>query len=581
MSNNSDVLDLLFPKSVGFNQLSSANFESVKSFALNMELATMSRKSVSDKIIRSLFTSEMSLKKARKLAVGEKILVNNNVKQINKCMDWEIVVKKILVDLFKLAVESVFSKFGKIQKTVIEFVSSDVASLVASKWLVFMNKDSVCMALIINNKDSWILRNQYQALLYILSVNTIAYDFSGLVEAYNEKTCFIGHNPYLYVHDRCALICFNNEASKLAVIGSVSVFKNPVVLGINNLVIYLMSVCLANIYKKKQALIAYPVSFGGKTWIQIAGEFLSHVVLLVLSSVGSSLSVMFLSLSSTFLSNSGLADCLVVLKYSLELLFNQFFALVKKLDFVELVLLITTFHIPPPVALVLLALNWDLDIVVDNVLMLSALLFSVSFDVIIDFSSNSSKVLTTKMGGLESKMMAIEAGFVSVNLNKLLDMQLNSIHKQANKNCWKFDFKGADQDKCAELIMEPNVVMFKVDVIIEVEFNELFGVIFDLPDSKAAGLSVFERRLGSKLYEWKEVLTNTQPIVLIETAYKILFKILSDKILSACNTFDVLYENNFLVLKDMTTQSPIFVIGLVVKDALEKNWKLWLVLQNM
>ncbi|KAG9285559.1 hypothetical protein G9A89_006547 [Geosiphon pyriformis] len=38
---------------------------------------------------------------------------------------------------------------------------------------------------------------------------------------------------------------------------------------------------------------------------------------------------------------------------------------------------------------------------------------------------------------------------------------------------------------------------------------------------------------------------------------------------------------NFSVLKSMTTQSPIFAIGLVVKDALEKNRELWLVLQDM
>ncbi|KAG9298227.1 hypothetical protein G9A89_002715 [Geosiphon pyriformis] len=31
----------------------------------------------------------------------------------------------------------------------------------------------------------------------------------------------------------------------------------------------------------------------------------------------------------------------------------------------------------------------------------------------------------------------------------------------------------------------------------------------------------------------------------------------------------------------MTTQSPIFAIGSVIKDALEKNCKLWLILQNM
>ncbi|KAG9296905.1 hypothetical protein G9A89_006860 [Geosiphon pyriformis] len=66
-----------------------------------------------------------------------------------------------------------------------------------------------------------------------------------------------------------------------------------------------------------------------------------------------------------------------------------------------------------------------------------------------------------------------------------------------------------------------------------------------------------------KPYEWNEVLMNTQPIALIETACKILSKILSNKILLACSTFDVLCRNNFLVLRSMTIQSPIFAVGSV------------------
>ncbi|KAG9285331.1 hypothetical protein G9A89_010806 [Geosiphon pyriformis] len=56
-------------------------------------------------------------------------------------------------------------------------------------------------------------------------------------------------------------------------------------------------------------------------------------------------------------------------------------------------------------------------------------------------------------------------------------------------------------------------------------------------------------------------LTNTRPIALIETAQKILFKILSDKISLACSRFDVLHGDNFLVLKDTYTQFSIFAVG--------------------
>ncbi|KAG9288052.1 hypothetical protein G9A89_017647 [Geosiphon pyriformis] len=63
------------------------------------------------------------------------------------------------------------------------------------------------------------------ALLYTLLVRTTVHDLSSLLELYGEKTCFIGHNPSLYVCNRCVIVCFANEASKLIVIGSTSVFK--------------------------------------------------------------------------------------------------------------------------------------------------------------------------------------------------------------------------------------------------------------------------------------------------------------------------------------------------------------------
>ncbi|KAG9299531.1 hypothetical protein G9A89_020702 [Geosiphon pyriformis] len=75
----------------------------------------------------------------------------------------------------------------------------------------------------------------------------------------------------------------------------------------------------------------------------------------------------------------------------------------------------------------------------------------------------------------------------------------------------------------------------------------------------------------SKPYDWDGVFTNTQPIALIETARKILFKILFDYILVACSKFNVLQDDNFLVLKGTSTQSLVFAIGSVVEDALKKN----------
>ncbi|KAG9300419.1 hypothetical protein G9A89_010044 [Geosiphon pyriformis] len=60
------------------------------------------------------------------------------------------------------------------------------------------------------------------------------------------------------------------------------------------------------------------------------------------------------------------------------------------------------------------------------------------------------------------------------------------------------------------------------------------------------------------------VLTNTRSITLIETAWKILSKIFSNRIFLACSNFDILHGDNFLVLRGTSTQTPIFAIGLVV-----------------
>ncbi|KAG9299003.1 hypothetical protein G9A89_020316 [Geosiphon pyriformis] len=172
-----------------------------------------------------------------------------------------------------------------------------------------------------------------------------------------------------------------------------------------------------------------------------------------------------------------------------------------------------------------------------------------------------------------------------------------------------------------ELVLELNLVKSKVDKIMEdwtrkcavplnyvfndvfsevmclIGFDELLTVVSNLPDGKAAGLSGIFNELWKHcdrkildmlllllnfcLEHESDVLTNTHPIALIEMAHKILSKILSNRISSACSRFDVLCGDNFSVLKGTMTQLPIFAIGSVVEDVLEKGWKLWLVLQDI
>ncbi|KAG9298078.1 hypothetical protein G9A89_018161 [Geosiphon pyriformis] len=105
-----------------------------------------------------------------------------------------------------------------------------------------------------------------------------------------------------------------------------------------------------------------------------------------------------------------------------------------------------------------------------------------------------------------------------------------------------------------------------------ISFNDLFSVFSDLFDGKAAGL------LGISNELWKNCDKSVLDMLLVlinsclssesvssawkETACKILSKILSDRILLVCNKFDVLYGDNFFILKGTTMQSLIFAIVL-------------------
>ncbi|KAG9302337.1 hypothetical protein G9A89_008829 [Geosiphon pyriformis] len=117
-------------------------------------------------------------------------------------------------------------------------------------------------------------------------------------------------------------------------------------------------------------------------------------------------------------------------------------------------------------------------------------------------------------------------------------------------------------------------------VMCSVGVDELLGVVSNLPENKAAGLSGISNKFW-KHYN-KSVLEMLLVLLNFCLIYKsILSKIFLDRISLVCNTFDVLHGDNFSVLKSTMMQSLIFAIGLVVENALEKGCELWLVLQDM
>ncbi|KAG9296576.1 hypothetical protein G9A89_015168 [Geosiphon pyriformis] len=115
-------------------------------------------------------------------------------------------------------------------------------------------------------------------------------------------------------------------------------------------------------------------------------------------------------------------------------------------------------------------------------------------------------------------------------------------------------------------------------VMCAVNMDELLLVVFSLSDGKTAGFGKVALRCLLKL------LNVCLTVSLVPALWKeawIFSKILFDCILVACSKFNVLQDNNFSVLKDMSTQSLVFAIRSVVKNALEKNREVWLVLQEM
>ncbi|KAG9304039.1 hypothetical protein G9A89_005949 [Geosiphon pyriformis] len=374
-ASETDNMDLRFGTTAKntFLQKLDCSFEPVRSFTLDVNLAAVSGKTNGDKlmaIIRFSFTSKLSLKKTRKLAIYENIVINDNVRQVNKHSDWVIVVKEILIDLPKLAVESVFSKFGKI------FELSEIADLVTAKWSVYMEKNSVHVMKAVDDKHLWVSRNLHWALLYILPVSTTAHNLLDF------------RNPISYVHNKCAIVCFVDEASKLAAIGSTLVFK-----GVNLCWTGLSLACCAHCKQFGHIFTGCllgknsgaHISFGGKTWAQVAGSSSFHEILSNFSGVGLSTSAKSVSLVSDIL---------------------------KKLSFVELVPLASSSHVSLSVTVVSVTTDGDSDMTLDVATVSLFSLLSAVANSVAGLNSSSSKVLTTKVGGLESKMVALEVDFI-------------------------------------------------------------------------------------------------------------------------------------------------------------------------
>ncbi|KAG9291994.1 hypothetical protein G9A89_017893 [Geosiphon pyriformis] len=416
-------------------------------------------------IIRLTFTSLESMEKATSLAKKNNIIVNSDLKRQRICSNRTIVIKEIPMNTPKEMIVTAVSKFGEIklikiqliglwQKTVVEFAELEQAVSLAARWSFLIGKNSVRVTMVVDNCETWASRDQFRALLFTLPVGTTAYDLENLLERAGRKTCVINWSLETGNRVHCAVVCFDSDEVLE------SVFHTEPILGGIKLswarldLVHCewcekfghsalecdaevasasksskffirptnLNTCLqlAKLYAKKNVLIFRSVAFGGKSWAQVisvasvsygfrAGSGFGFLPSGDLSSGG--------VLPPLPVVNSPLSARLALLEHSVELLSEQISNILFHLDNISSAPLAPSSHVAPSVVVSqspLVVANSDLnfDMAVDD-----PFVQPTSFSSGVTSSllgPSSSKVLTSKVGGLESKLVTLDISIGSI-----------------------------------------------------------------------------------------------------------------------------------------------------------------------
>ncbi|KAG9290410.1 hypothetical protein G9A89_007141 [Geosiphon pyriformis] len=292
-------------------------------------------------------------------------------------------------------------------------------------------KDSMHMAKTVGDRDIWASRNCFKALLFTLPVRTTAHDLGTLLDRVGERSCII--NRLFETGNRvcCAVVGFKSEGDLDFAFHTEPIFGH-VRLSWARLDLVKCEECgcfghltlecdasdastpKPSLYTKKNVPISRLAAFGGKSWAQVVSDVLSSGHPLFDSGLGSGsfpFGVFGLGgaapLSSVDI--SFLEEHLASLKHSLELLADQVSGIVKRLSFVELVPLVPSSLGSPIAAAAFKNSMLDLDMALNSASVLSASCLSLVVDGAHNLSSSSSKVLTSKVGGLETKLASLKA----------------------------------------------------------------------------------------------------------------------------------------------------------------------------
>ncbi|KAG9297866.1 hypothetical protein G9A89_006807 [Geosiphon pyriformis] len=321
------------------------------------------------------------------------------------------------------------AEFGKIKLIKIQLIK------LWQKASFLIDKNLVHVAMAVGDHKTWVLRDRFKALLFTLLMETTAYNLGTLLDGTGRKICVINHsmdsNNWVY----CAVIDFESDEDLKSAYRTEPIFNGvklswarldlvrcekyehfghsalecdaltPPISKSSRLVkrVFLEDHCLwlVKLYARKDVLISKTAAFGGKFWAQ--------VVSLASSSSGSHFDsgFEFGSLSSGFLSIKEMSD------------------IVCRLNDIELVPLVSVTQVVLLATPVLTLVSPDIDMVLD-VLQLSLPLFSLVLEnKVVDLGLSSSKVLISKVDGLESKRLAFKVSIDSI-LKKLDLLCLNS-----------------------------------------------------------------------------------------------------------------------------------------------------------
>ncbi|KAG9304070.1 hypothetical protein G9A89_005980 [Geosiphon pyriformis] len=346
------------------------------------ERATISSKF--ERIIRSTFISKKSIEMIASLVRENKIVINTNLKKQGMHSNWAVVIKEIPMDMPKDMIITTITKFSEIksiriqligmwQKAVVEFVKSSQANLLASKWSFLIGKDSIRVAKAVEDCNVWTSRDWFRTLLFTLLMETTAHNLGTLLEKTGEKTCIINCSLETGNRFHCAVVGFESNEELESAFLTVPIFSS----------------------------VRFSWARLDLVWYEKCEHFGHSVLECNASNVLS-------FISSELLTKSSLG-C-----WSKGILSDQVSVILKKLSFIELVSLVApscalSLAVSVPSASVV-----DSDMTLDNVLALADSLFFGSSESATVLSSSDSKVLTSKVSGLEFKMSVLEASFSSI-----------------------------------------------------------------------------------------------------------------------------------------------------------------------